>query len=71
MQRMRGTLREAAFWPALKYSMACWHPGQQVGFVPLPRVLQYMVVYQLLVSLAVNTAFFMDGSWLSVTQVSS
>ena len=41
------------------------------SFLALPCVLQYMVVYQLLVSLAVNTAFFMDGSWLSVTQVSS
>lgn len=30
---------------------------------------QYMVVYQLLVSLAVNVTFYMDGSWLSVPQV--
>ena len=31
--------------------------------------MQYMVVYQLLVSLAVNSAFFMDGSWFSTHQV--
>ena len=28
-----------------------------------------MVVYQLLVSLAVNSAFFLDGSWFSTHQV--
>ncbi len=32
-------------------------------------MVQYMVVYQLLVSLAVNSAFFLDGSWFSTHQV--
>ena len=32
-------------------------------------MVQYMVLYQLLVSLAVNSAFFMDGSWFSTHQV--
>ncbi len=42
---------------------------RQAGNVRVSVVVQYMVVYQLLVSLAVNTAFFVDGSWFSTHQV--
>ena len=36
----------------------------------LGHVLQYMMVYQLMVSMGINSAFFMDGSSMSITQVS-
>lgn len=56
----------------MQTSVSCQSPllGHDIFGRHLGHVLQYMMVYQLLVSMGINSAFFMDGSSMSTAQVS-
>ena len=43
---------------------------RMLSFILIPALLQFMVAYQLLMSIGINVMLFVDGSEFSVIQVS-